>query len=184
MFIFLCIQYHHPEIATVNIFQIRLNFVSLPMEFKCPPPDFPVNSQGTCILMVTSYAEHSLRIWFNLIQTLPSLLTPACVVSVQLDVSLNVQPSLLHQLKIRMATFSAHRQTHRYMIGTIINTDITDFFVSITHLTDELRRRWGLYWGNANNFTSSIRHICFLKSFNSCRIAWPFFLLCHLLGLC
>lgn len=62
MFIFLCIQYHHPEIATVNIFQIRLNFVSLPVEFECPPPDFPVNSQGTCILMVTSYAENRLMI--------------------------------------------------------------------------------------------------------------------------
>lgn len=42
----LCVYYHHPEIATVNIFQIRLNFISLPMEFTSLLPGFPCEFPG------------------------------------------------------------------------------------------------------------------------------------------
>lgn len=105
----LCVQYYYPEIATVNIFQIRLNFISLPVEFTCLYQVSPVNSQGAYILG-PSHTE--LGFSFDLIYAL----LPCCLLLLQslFNLVLGQMCSSAFYLKNKKGNnFSTHTHSYR-----------------------------------------------------------------------
>lgn len=111
------------------------------MEFRCPPPGFP------CELAGHSHSHGYIPHWLLtevviLLNSDTPLLTPACVVSVQLGVNRDIQLSLSHQLKIRMTTSTQrHTDTERH-IDTIINRE-TQIFCEHNTLNRQVETKVG-----------------------------------------